>query len=77
MGLKAASGYNMFCIQDFVGIDYGLIDCTTFNPLPDYYAGVLWGRTMGSKVLNVSSTNSSSGGVHSYAHCTTSGDDAT
>lgn len=77
MGLKAASGYDMFCRQDFVGIDYGLIDCATFNPLPDYYAGVLWGRTMGTKVLNVSSTNSSSGGVRSYAHCTTSGDGAT
>jgi heparanase 1 len=77
MGLKAASGYDMFCRQDFVGIDYGLIDCATFNPLPDYYAGVLWGRTMGTKVLNVSSTNSSSGGVRSYAHCTTSGDGVT
>eukprot|EP01043_Picozoa_sp_COSAG02_P037875 COSAG02_NODE_2877_length_7842_cov_3.566060_1_plen_333_part_00 len=98
MGLKAASGYDMFCRQDFVGIDCewspsfspltthlnrieedssvvscvctdGLIDCATYNPLPDYYAGQIWGRTMGIDVLNVSSTNSSSGGIRSYAHC--------
>ena len=27
---KAASGYDMFCRQDFVGIDYGLVDCATW-----------------------------------------------
>lgn len=47
----------------------GLIDCLDWNPLPDYYAGVIWARTMGTKVLNTSSTNSSTGGIRSYAHC--------
>ena len=35
--------------------------------------GQIWGRTMGTQVLNVSSTNSSSGGIRSYAHCSSSG----
>jgi hypothetical protein len=29
MGVKAAAGYSVFCRQDFVGIDYGMIDCAT------------------------------------------------
>ena len=70
---KAASGYDMFCRQDFVGIDYGLVDCATYTPLPDYYAGVIWGRTIGTEVLNVSATNSSTGGIRSYAHCSNGG----
>ena len=32
-------------------------------------AGVIWGRTMGTAVLSAESTNSSSGGLRSYAHC--------
>jgi heparanase 1 len=67
---KALHGYDMFCRQDFVGIDYGLVDCATLAPLPDYYAGIVWAKTMGTKVLSVSSTNSSSGGIRAYAHCT-------
>ena len=29
MATKAARGYSVFCRQDFVGIDYGMIDCET------------------------------------------------
>jgi hypothetical protein len=31
MGVKAAAGYSVFCRQDFVGIDYGMIDCSTYS----------------------------------------------
>lgn len=75
---KALNGYDMFCRQDFVGIDYGLVDCATLAPLPDYYAGIIWAKTMGTQVLSASSTNSSTGGVRAYAHCSAgSGADVT
>ncbi|EDQ92974.1 uncharacterized protein MONBRDRAFT_13894 [Monosiga brevicollis MX1] len=68
MGSKAKAGYAAFCRQDFIGIDYGLLDCATYEPLPDYYAGILWGATMGTSVLNVSVNNRQ---IRAYAHCGT------
>ena len=53
MATKAANGYSVFCRQDFVGIDYGIVDCSTYDPLPDYFGGVLFGRLMGRGVLSV------------------------
>lgn len=44
MGAHAANGYSAFCRQDFVGIDYGMVDCATYDPLPDYYSGRQLGR---------------------------------
>jgi len=68
MGSKAANGYSAFCRQDFVGIDYGLVDCLTYEPLPDYWAGVLWGRLVGPAVVRTTSNDTS--GVRAYTHCT-------
>ena len=48
MGTKAAGGYSVFCRQDFIGADYGMLDCATESPLPDYYAGILWSKLMGA-----------------------------
>ena len=36
--------------QDFIGADYGLMDCSTGAPLPDYWAGLVWATTMGERV---------------------------
>ena len=58
--------------RDFVGIDYGLVDCRTYEPFPDFYAGVLWSKTMGSAVLSTTSSNASY--VRAYAHCANDGD---
>jgi heparanase 1 len=71
MGQKAANGYSVFCRQDFVGIDYGMIDCATYNPLPDYYAGMLWSRLMGREVLSVDTAALAKQSEHIrvYAHC--------
>lgn len=52
-----------------MGIDYGMIDCSTYTPLPDYYAGILWSATMGARVL-AATTNDTVGQVRVYAHCT-------
>ena len=68
MASKARAGYDAFCRQDFVGIDYGLLNPRTNDPLPDYFAGLLWRQTMGSGVVNAVSNVSDH--VRGYAHCT-------
>eukprot|EP00730_Choanoeca_flexa_P019632 TRINITY_DN9598_c0_g1_i2.p1 TRINITY_DN9598_c0_g1~~TRINITY_DN9598_c0_g1_i2.p1 ORF type:complete len:595 (+),score=113.64 TRINITY_DN9598_c0_g1_i2:94-1785(+) len=68
LGAKAQHGYSLHCRQDFIGIDYGLLDCSTYQPLPDYYTGMVWGSTMGAKVLNVTVSDPSHN-VRAYAHC--------
>jgi hypothetical protein len=37
----------MFCRQDFVDIDHGLIDCATFKPAAELlrHGGIIWGRS--------------------------------
>lgn len=68
MATKAADGYKVFCRQNFIGIDYGMLDCATHMPLPDYFGGILWSLLMGRKVLKVSSDVAE---VRAYAHCAT------
>jgi hypothetical protein len=45
---------------------YGLLNTTTFEPNPDFYALLLWKKVMGTKVLNVTSSVSD---LRVYAHC--------
>jgi hypothetical protein len=47
--------------------DYGLLDETTLEPRPNYWAAVLWRRFMGSSVLDPGVTPPS--GLYLYAHC--------
>lgn len=47
--------------------DYALIDRDTMNPRPNYWAAVLWHRTMGTTVL--ASPRSPSPALRLYAHC--------
>jgi heparanase len=47
--------------------DYGLIDRDTLTPRPNYWAAVLWRRTMGETVL--ASPRSPSPALRLYAHC--------
>jgi hypothetical protein len=70
----------VFARQDFVGIDYGILECASHAPLPDYYGGLLWSQLMGRGVLDVT-RNVTHGGagakagagtgrsVRAYAHC--------
>lgn len=46
-----------------------MIDCSTYEPLPDYYTSILWSSTMGAKVL-MASTNDTTSMLRAYAHCT-------
>ncbi len=47
--------------------DYGLIDRDTMTPRPNYWAAVLWRRTMGTTVL--ASPKSPTPALRLYAHC--------
>ena len=72
----ARLSYETFCRQDYIGIDYGLVDCATGLPLPDYWSAVVWSRLTGDVVLNAISLNSSgtrSETLRAYAHCAAMG----
>jgi len=47
--------------------DYGLLDETTFEPRPNYWAALLWRRMMGSTVLDAGLPIRQ--GLHVYAQC--------
>eukprot|EP01050_Picozoa_sp_SAG11_P014325 SAG11_NODE_1751_length_4316_cov_5.025611_2_plen_370_part_00 len=48
--------------------DYGLLDCSTQTPLPDYVLSKQWTRLMGAAVLNASVLHGPRT-VRAYAHC--------
>lgn len=64
-----AAKYNtrVYCRQTLIGGFYGLLNKTTFVPIPDYYSALLWHRLMGDGVLSVDSNTSSF--LRVYAHC--------
>ena len=43
----------MQCRQTLLGSDYGLINATTLEGTPDFWASVLWKRLMGAQALAV------------------------
>lgn len=75
LGSKANSGYSVMCRQDLVGADYGLLDCASHLPNPDFYTALLWKRIMGTRVLTAlpSGSPSTSQELVSFAHCSKQG----
>ena len=78
LAAKALNGYSGLCRQDFIGADYGMLDCRSGSPLPDYYTALLWTRTMGARVLAVLATDMANrslppdtSSIRVYAHCAT------
>jgi heparanase len=67
LGILAQKGVQVVAHNTLAASDYGLIDQDTLTPRPNYWAAVLWRRTMGSTVL--SSPASPSPDVRVYAHC--------
>jgi len=67
LGAHAQAGYQIFCRQDFYGIDYALLDCSGIYPVPDYYSALVWNKVMGSKVFNTSRPGK--GLIRPYGHC--------
>lgn len=70
LSVKAKNGYEAFCRQDYIGADYGLVDCSTGVPLPDYWTGLLWASTMGPVVLDTTPAPDADASVRVYGHCT-------
>ena len=73
LGTKAQNGYSTHCRQDYIGADYGLVDCSTGAPLPDFYTGILFASLMGPSVLSTAVTTPGSSAIRAYAHCAVAG----
>eukprot|EP00937_MAST-01D_sp_MAST-1D-sp2_P002139 g2139.t1 len=71
LAAKATHGFSVFCRQDYIGADYGLLDCATQTPLPDYWVGRAWTMLMGEGVLGVALDGPPT--VRAYAHCAAGG----
>ena len=77
LGSSAKLGFGALCRQDYIGADYGILDCATGTPLPDYWTATLWNWMVGPTVLSVTigqvAAELESGGdsnLRVYAHCT-------
>ena len=66
-GALAQKGVQVVMHNTLAASDYALIDQDTLNPRPNYWAAVLWKRTMGTTVL--ASPRSPSPALRIYAHC--------
>ena len=67
LGLLAQKGVQAVMHNTLAASEYGLIDFKTMAPRPNYWAAVLWAKTMGATVL--ASPLSPPRDVRLYAHC--------
>lgn len=66
-GALAQKGVQVVMHNTLAASDYALIDQDTLQPRPNYWAAVLWQRTMGATVL--AAPRSPSPALRIYAHC--------
>jgi len=71
LGALAQKGVQVIAHNTLAASDYGLIDQDTGAPRPNYWAAVLWKRTMGSTVLAAPAPPSPH--LRLFAHCLPSG----
>jgi heparanase 1 len=67
LGILAKQDVKIAVRQTLAGSDYGLVDNISLQPRSDYWASLLWKRSMGSKVLSVTTTTNHP--ARYYAHC--------
>jgi hypothetical protein len=67
LGTLAQKGVKVVMHNTLAASDYGLLEENTLEPRPDYWAGVLWKRLMGTTVLNPQATSDPA--VRVYAQC--------
>jgi heparanase 1 len=67
LGILAKRGVQVVMHNTLNASDYALIDESTLNPRPNYWAAVLWRRLMGTTVLNAGESHTL--GLYLYAHC--------
>jgi heparanase 1 len=66
MGRLARQGASVVMHNTLAASDYGLIDPTSLEPRPNYWAALLWRRLMGPVVLDAGPIHP---GLHIYAQC--------
>ncbi len=66
LGRLAKNGASAVFHQTLVGGNYGLLDPETFAPRPNYWAALLWRRTVGTTVLDAGPVRPD---LHLYASC--------
>lgn len=67
LGTLAQKGVQVVMHNTLVASDYGLLNEDTLDPRPDFWAALLWKRTMGSVVLNPGVANDPA--LRVFAHC--------
>ena len=67
LGTLAQRGVQVVMRNTLASSDYGLLDQHTFEPRPDYWAALLWKRTMGTVVLDPGASGDPN--LRIYAHC--------
>ena len=71
LGSLAQKGVQAVMHNTLAASDYGLLNEDTLEPRPDFWAGLLWKRTMGSVVLDPGTPKEQS--LRIYAHCSKEG----
>jgi len=66
LGRLARRGVAVIFHNTLASSEYGLLDQTSFEPRPNYWAALIWRQLMGSTVLD---PGRSAAGLHLYAHC--------
>jgi heparanase len=67
LGTLAQKNVKVVAYNTLASSDYGLLDEETLEPRPNYWAALLWKRTMGARVLNPGITTNPN--VKVYAQC--------
>ena len=67
LGRSARQGVKVFMHNTLAASDYALLDDETHDPRPNYWAAVLWKRTMGTTVLAAPASPAPQ--IRIYAHC--------
>jgi heparanase 1 len=67
LGLLARLGVKVHMHNTLAASDYGLLDEKSYEPRPNYWSALLWGRLMGTTVLDAGASSAST--LHLYAHC--------
>jgi hypothetical protein len=71
LGSLAQKGVKSVMHNTLASSDYGLLNEDTLEPRPDFWAALLWKRTMGNVVLNPGVSENQS--LRVYAHCSKNG----
>lgn len=71
LGTLAQKGVQVVMHNTLASSDYGFLNEDSLAPRPDFWAALLWKRTMGNIVLNPGASQSPS--LRIYAHCSKSG----